>query len=476
MNSYTNQHQILSYKNMIKLVFLIFFPFVSHTVPCVVEWENLSEGKINKIQMDAEKGDVEAQFNLGRMYEEGEGGFLQNWDMASLWTARAIQEELSIYNALKRSIDHRKINEIINHVERAANKGSIRAQLDLALMYSKGLGVEKNLDEAMLWYKKALKRSYEYEQFDFNRIGGTEAEKSFTEFFDVYKQDAEQGYAPAQLTLGQIYKKGIGAEKNLAKAFFWTQRAALQGSKEAQVFLGRMNEEGEGVEKNLNAAMFWYKRAAEQGYGVAQVFLARIYSQGEGVEKNLNEAFHLLMIAAKQREYGGSVAFPRPYREGEGVEKNLNEAFHLLKKAAEQREYGGSVAVPRPYREGEGVEKNINKAFHLLMIAAEQNHPEAQFMVAEMYAKGEVVGMNMPEAIRWYKEAAKQGNIDAQRKLIRMYIEGEGVKKNLSEAFRWVKKVAEQREYGGLWDIFGSVAFPRPYREGEGVKVFEEPL
>jgi len=440
MNSYTNQHQILSYKNMIKLVFLIFFPFVSHTVPCVVEWENLSEGKINKIQMDAEKGDVEAQFNLGRMYEEGEGGFLQNWDMASLWTARAIQEELSIYNALKRSIDHRKINEIINHVERAANKGSIRAQLDLALMYSKGLGVEKNLDEAMLWYKKALKRSYEYEQFDFNRIRGTEAEKSFTEFFDVYKQDAEQGYAPAQLTLGQIYKKGIGAEKNLAEAFFWTQRAAVQGSKEAQVFLGRMNEEGEGVEKNLNAAMFWYKRAAEQGYGVAQVFLARIYSQGEGVEKN------------------------------------LNEAFHLLKKAAEQREYGGSVAVPRPYREGEGVEKNINKAFHLLMIAAEQNHPEAQFMVAEMYAKGEVVGMNMPEAIRWYKEAAKQGNIDAQRKLIRMYIEGEGVKKNLSEAFRWVKKVAEQSEYGGLWDIFGSVAFPRPYREGEGVKVFEEPL
>ena len=58
MNSYKNQHQILSYKNMIKLVFLIFFPFVSHAiVPCSGVMEKMHDHTvIQSLKRSVEQG------------------------------------------------------------------------------------------------------------------------------------------------------------------------------------------------------------------------------------------------------------------------------------------------------------------------------------------------------------------------------------------------------------------------------------
>lgn len=72
----------------------------------------------------AELGDVEAQFNLGVMYDEG-AGVEQDLAAAAGW--------------------YRK----------AAEQGFVDAQTNLGVMYFHGLGVERDHSEAARWFQKA---------------------------------------------------------------------------------------------------------------------------------------------------------------------------------------------------------------------------------------------------------------------------------------------------------------------------------
>jgi len=75
-------------------------------------------------QPDAEKGDMQAQYYVGEIYQRGLGA-APNYSRAAEW--------------------YRK----------AAEQGYVKAQMSLAYLYEKGLGVEKNPQQALRWYRKA---------------------------------------------------------------------------------------------------------------------------------------------------------------------------------------------------------------------------------------------------------------------------------------------------------------------------------
>ena len=83
-----------------------------------------SPAEIVSVLMKADQGDVTAQFNLGQMYEKGDG-VKQNYVEAVKW------------------------------YESAAYQGLSPAQRQLGIMYEKGLGVAKNNAEASKWYNLA---------------------------------------------------------------------------------------------------------------------------------------------------------------------------------------------------------------------------------------------------------------------------------------------------------------------------------
>lgn len=56
---------------------------------------------------------------------------------------------------------------------------------------------------------------------------------------DFYRELAEGGSADAQLTLGDIYRKGEGVAVDLVEAYAWYYLAAQQGVEEA---IGPMND------------------------------------------------------------------------------------------------------------------------------------------------------------------------------------------------------------------------------------------
>ena len=147
-----------------------------------------------------------------------------------------------------------------------AREGNTVAQYNVGVMYSNGLGIEKNEPEAVKWYRKA----------------------------------ADHGHANAQVNLGLAYDGGRGVEKDPKKAMEWYSRAARQGSAMAQNNIGSLYFKGEGVKKDDKIAVEWYSKAAQQGLPVAQNSLGGMYVKGWGVEKDVNKGLEWIMKAAEQ--------------------------------------------------------------------------------------------------------------------------------------------------------------------------------
>lgn len=102
-----------------------------------------------------------------------------------------------------------------------AEEGHIDSQFNLALMHENGIGVDKDMKEAIVWYRKA----------------------------------ALQGSAAAQFNLGVLYENGRGTKVDFAEANEWYRRAAEQGDPLAIGNLGMLYIRGDGVPVNKIAGI-----------------------------------------------------------------------------------------------------------------------------------------------------------------------------------------------------------------------------
>jgi TPR repeat protein len=206
--------------------------------------------EIADLRRRAEGSDAQAQFDLGRKYETGQG----------------IEKD-------KR--------EAVAWYRKAAEQGHARAQFHLGVMYEHGRGVAKDEREAVAWYRKAAEQGYARAQFNLGvmHAKGQGVAKDEREAVAWYRKAAEQGHAGAQCNLGVSYTKGQGVAEDAREAVAWYRKGAEQGHAFAQFNLGVMYEYGYGVTKDEREAVAWYRKAAEQGQAGAKERLAKL---GEG--------------------------------------------------------------------------------------------------------------------------------------------------------------------------------------------------
>jgi hypothetical protein len=144
------------------------------------------------------KGNIDAQFYLGYMYENGEH-VTKDVLSAKKWYRRAAEmEHINAMIRLASLLDEDP--EATHWFRKAAEKGDAGAQAMIAFRYESGTGTPIDLEEAVIWYKRA----------------------------------AEQNQIVSQVNLGRLYQLGIGVEKNLDQAIFWYEKAAKQGNEAAQ--------------------------------------------------------------------------------------------------------------------------------------------------------------------------------------------------------------------------------------------------
>ena len=247
----------------------------------------------------------------------------------------------------------------------ARDYGHPEAQFEVARCYQNGMGVEKNEENAVVWYKKA----------------------------------AEQGNAEAQCALGECYQQAGNAEMAFQQ---YMVAARDYGRPEAQFEVARCYQNGTGVEKNEENAVVWYKKAAEQCDAEAQCALGECYYQARGVEKDDKEARRWYEAAATQGNVTAQYMTGRLYA---ALSYNV-AAVKWYTKAAEQECPEAQYELGVCYEAGDGVGKDEAKAAELYRKAAVQGYAEAQKKLGDCYTHGTGVAKDLEQA---FEQGGKTG-------------------------------------------------------------------
>jgi len=186
-----------------------------------------------ELKILADKGDSDAQYGLGFMYQAGKG------------VARDYVEAEKWYR-------------------RSADQDNAGAQFNLAGMYLEGEGMPQNYAEGLKWLRKAAELGYVKAQCNLGGmyIDGKGVPQDYNEAEKWLVKAAIQGDAKAQFSLGLFYKK---QRRDYAEAAKWYQKAAEQGLAGAQCNLGAMYCEGQGVAQDYIKAHMWFSLSAEGG-------------------------------------------------------------------------------------------------------------------------------------------------------------------------------------------------------------------
>jgi localization factor PodJL len=146
----------------------------------------------------------------------------------------------------------------------AAAQGDASAQFEVASRLAEGKGLDQDLKEAALWYRRS----------------------------------AANGFAMAQFRLGTLYERGMGMKADPQRAKVWYERAAAQGNVKAMHNLAVLAASA-SPKGDYAAAANWFKAAAEYGLADSQYNLAVLYENGLGVSKDMLQAYTWLLLAAK---------------------------------------------------------------------------------------------------------------------------------------------------------------------------------
>jgi len=167
--------------------------------------------------------------------------------------------------------------------------------------------VDNNITVAAEWYQKAADQGFAPAQTNLGdlylarRISASNPAEGFRLAKYWYDMAAAQDYVLAQIGLGIIYRDGLGVEKDPGKSVALFNKGAKAGAARAHYHLGYAYEMGLGVEQNLILAVSHYRQAAEKGDGTAQSALGYMYRRGAGVSIDYAEAVKWYELAAQQK-------------------------------------------------------------------------------------------------------------------------------------------------------------------------------
>lgn len=195
-------------------------------------------------QQGADKGDPEAQTNLGEMNDLFDKGYNPRGGTSPVYAKAA------------------------DWYKKAAEQGYARAQYRLGDLYRFARGMPKDMAQSMKLFTQAHQTAFEETLAAVcNGLGwfhllGQGVPKNPSEAIRYFKIAADMGDALGQSNLGSAY---FTDNRNPREAIRWWVLAAKQGQKDAMNNLGTAFATGRGVAKDILEARKWYLMAAQQG-------------------------------------------------------------------------------------------------------------------------------------------------------------------------------------------------------------------
>jgi TPR repeat protein len=234
---------------------------------------------LRQIQRAADAGSIEGSHRLALVYAQGLAGTPRN-------EARAVEL-----------------------FEKAANAGHVRSQINLGILYMRGLGVPRDLVNARAWLEKAAASGDPQALYTLGRALSESTDQvppDPVRAADLFRRAADKGHALAGLRYGLMLSEGVGIKRDVATAQRYLMQARESGIPEASLAMGDMvartpaSRDKAANERVIQAAITWYESAAQAGVPSAQFKLANAYFSGVGVARDPAQAQLWYTRAAQQ--------------------------------------------------------------------------------------------------------------------------------------------------------------------------------
>ncbi len=226
----------------------------------------------------AELGDLEAQTNVGEIFERGLGGE-PNYEAALIW------------------------------YQKAAAQGNARAQFNLGTLYEQGLGVEKNKMTALNWYRKAWGLPQD------NLIYQSAADTAQQELRNQLQQSLDEKNSQINLLNNQLAALSVSTKKIEADAKRQAEIAQLKK------WITGIDSERAGVIKEINTLA--QIREPKVNNAAVSASQATAQSMNKG---NLQFGKYYALIIANQ-EYEHIDSLKTPHSDAKRAKKILEEKY-----------------------------------------------------------------------------------------------------------------------------------------------------
>lgn len=440
----------------------------------------------------AKGGHNEAQYNLASLYANGTGVVKDAKKAVELLTQAAKHGHIASQYLLGRMYVSDRSGELsrsepnsssveLECIRKLAHEGEAKSQYEFGIKYATGELVEQNDEGAMQWLHKAAAQGYPQAQNSLGVLyvegaGSLENQGPFfrnedessqrnTLGLELFRESAKQGYAPAQLNLARLAKKGVRDRDGREECSFkWYTKAAEQGDLSAQAELGSLYCESfskifyedcnhpwqiaqkKKKEEHGRQALKWLKKAAERGCYRSRHLLAEIYDEGKLVPKNRKLA---------DEWFAKSKPPPlKPLKTSQRSELNRGVLLPLyLSPYKSKYDYKGERAKALCDFKQTEMRFWVDRSFEIgkswIRKAAELGHPESQFMVVEYIPKSDDPEEDRRVAREWVQKAAQNGYAKAQFTLAELFESENGRFGHDSEAVHWYKQAGKNGLFQG---------------------------
>jgi TPR repeat protein len=87
----------------------------------------------------------------------------------------------------------------------------------------------------------------------------------YVQAMNWFQMAAAYDFAPAQGSIGWLYRNGQGVTRDYAEAMRWFRKAADKGDAGSEEGIGWLYRAGQGVPSDYAEAMQWFRMAADKG-------------------------------------------------------------------------------------------------------------------------------------------------------------------------------------------------------------------
>ena len=213
--------------------------------------QDFSEALIRLIA-EAQKGNILAVYDLGRIYSSGLG-VDKNLEVAHEYYVKALAG--------------------FNEVE--SQKSWKYTEYRIGKMVASGIGTEQDYQKAAEWFELSAEKKYKYAQYSLGALyhRGQGVGQDMDKAFELYLKSAKQGFPYADFEVAKMYRDAIGTDKDESKSEQHFKKA-FQGFElleksshddKIQYRLGWMLQNGIGTDQDIPRAKEYYAKSEKLG-------------------------------------------------------------------------------------------------------------------------------------------------------------------------------------------------------------------